>query len=66
MVSRDGRRGQPVARLIEPVGGLSHEGVEERVNVVKVVCRFCAIAWEDAYVTPSVEAIPEPKAWRAA
>ncbi len=56
----------PVARLVNPIGGLSREGVEERVKVAKVVCGFCGISWDAAYVTPAVEAIPEPKSWRAA
>ena len=55
----------PIAKLVNPIGGLSREGVEERVNLATDVCGFCGVSWDMAYVTPSVEAIPEPRSWAA-
>ena len=54
---------EPLARLINPVGGLSHEGVDQRVVLAQAVAGLCGVSWDDSFVKPAVEAIPEPRSW---
>lgn len=56
----------PLARLLNPVGGLSREGVDQRVSLAQAVAGLSGVSWDSAFATPAVEAFPEPKSWQIA
>lgn len=54
---------EPLARLLNPSGAVTHGAVEGRAEVAKAVCGLCGVSWEAAYLAPAVEGIPEPRSW---
>ncbi len=56
---------EPIAKAIQPLPGISHEGTAGKAAVAETVCGLAGVSWETESVAPSTEAIPEPKSWTA-
>ncbi len=56
---------EPIAKAIQPLPGISHEGTAGKAAVAEAVCGLAAVSWGTTFVAPATEAIPEPRAWTA-
>ena len=54
---------EPIARALQTFGGMTLDGVKERADIAAAVTATSGLDWERGFLTPAVEAIPDPASW---